>query len=506
MIFIQTLYIDNKKDPFHDSFGWASPEYHLMGWALSCLRLKEIYGNITLFANSPAARLLIDTLQLPYSGINLNHDQLTLIHPDLWALPKIYTYSVQEQPFLHIDGDAFLFSPFSPILLQGELIAQNVEVATDYYYFPIQKELMRNFTFFPRCVKIDFESGTPVQAVNAGILGGNNVSFFHEYTASAFEYIYKNSDNLNRVNVNGFNVFLEQHLFYALAREKGIPVKVLFEGIIKDNGYKNVGDFYDVPFNRSYLHLLGHFKRDEFTCIQMANKLRELYPDYYDRIVKLFHDKNIRLSPCGFRNGMNPAVEPNNSHLLLLKHIADNCPTEIEKETFQSDFESFYRKLISLLQENDTITSLHERDLSAQYWYCNLFADSSDILNQRIVRCHEIEIIESLYNWAGLFNKYYRVGTGYYSDLQINKGHFFNLVVYEATDNGFSLYDMDEIDHAVLSFLSEPFTVRDLLNKMQVYFEDEVLQNHYDAYENLILTSLKQLVIKKVIQPFTNQL
>jgi len=31
MNFIQTLYIDPDKDPFHDSFGWAAPEYHLMG-------------------------------------------------------------------------------------------------------------------------------------------------------------------------------------------------------------------------------------------------------------------------------------------------------------------------------------------------------------------------------------------------------------------------------------------------------------------------------------------
>jgi len=72
MNFLQTLYNDDSKDPFRDSFGWASPEYHLMGWALSCLQLRRIYGNITLFANSPAAHLLIDTLQLPYAKVDLN--------------------------------------------------------------------------------------------------------------------------------------------------------------------------------------------------------------------------------------------------------------------------------------------------------------------------------------------------------------------------------------------------------------------------------------------------
>ena len=94
MNFIQTLYVADSKNPFVDKFGWAAPEYHLMGWALSCLQLRQIYGDISLFANSQAARLLVDTLQLPYSEVHLTHDKLNLIHPDLWALPKIQTYSL----------------------------------------------------------------------------------------------------------------------------------------------------------------------------------------------------------------------------------------------------------------------------------------------------------------------------------------------------------------------------------------------------------------------------
>ena len=150
MNLIQTFYIDNSKDPFRDAFGWAAPEYHLMGWALSCLQLHTLYGKISLYANSQAAHLLIDMLQLPYAELNLAHDGLTLIHPDLWALPKVYTYSLQEQPFLHVDGDVFLFNLFNSDLFKGELIAQNVEVATENYYATTQKGLMRNFTFSSR--------------------------------------------------------------------------------------------------------------------------------------------------------------------------------------------------------------------------------------------------------------------------------------------------------------------------------------------------------------------
>ena len=132
----------------------------------------------------------------------------------------------------------------------------------------------------------------PYSGVNlALILGGHNITFFRDYAALAFDYVNKNSKEMSLINVNNFNVFLEQHLFYALSKEKNIPFSVLFEEIVEDRGYKNMGDFHDVPFNRTYLHLLGHYKRDEFTCIKMAEKLKELYPDYYERIVSLFQKK-----------------------------------------------------------------------------------------------------------------------------------------------------------------------------------------------------------------------
>ena len=123
------------------------------GLGLSSLLLHKIYGKVALYANSPAARLLIDTLQLPYSEIRITHDKLTLPHPDLWALPKIYTCSLQEQPFLHIDGDVFIFKPFDDGLLEGQLIAQNIEVETKDYYKPVKKALIQNFAFLPPCVK-----------------------------------------------------------------------------------------------------------------------------------------------------------------------------------------------------------------------------------------------------------------------------------------------------------------------------------------------------------------
>ena len=215
MNFIQTLYIDSSKNPFYDGFGWVKPQYHLMGWALSCLQLNKLYGRVELFANTNAAKLLIDLLELPYESVRITHDDLYFANEKLWALPKIKTYSLQNEPFVHIDGDVFLFKQFTDLLIQSELIAQNIENATNYY-FTTQKELVENFSYFPKCVKEDFDSQIPIRAVNAGILGGNNISFINEYSHAAFEYINRNKAHLSSINVDRFNVFFEQHLFYSL--------------------------------------------------------------------------------------------------------------------------------------------------------------------------------------------------------------------------------------------------------------------------------------------------
>ena len=122
-------------------------------------------------------------------------------------------------------------------------------------------------------------------------------------------------------------------------------------------------------------------------------------------------------------------------------------------------------------------------------------------MEQQIVKSAQIEIIPSLYNWAGLFNKHYRVSVEYYLNLQIQSGNYLNLIVPEASENLFSLYDMDELDKLILDFLSEPLSIEELLSNMQVCFDDVVIENHYQSYVEAIVNALKQLTVRKAIQP-----
>jgi hypothetical protein len=61
-------------------------------------------------------------------------DELNNYDDNLWALAKIKSYSLMNEPFLHIDGDVFIFEPFNKNLMKTSIITQNIETTSDYYW------------------------------------------------------------------------------------------------------------------------------------------------------------------------------------------------------------------------------------------------------------------------------------------------------------------------------------------------------------------------------------
>src|SRR5690349_5092674 len=84
--------------------GWLSPEYHWMSWALSCLQAKKFYQHVELVTDERGKEILIHRLGLPYSSINTQLEAaLDTYPPELWSLAKIFSYNLQEEPFIHLD-------------------------------------------------------------------------------------------------------------------------------------------------------------------------------------------------------------------------------------------------------------------------------------------------------------------------------------------------------------------------------------------------------------------
>ncbi|WP_348800063.1 DUF6734 family protein [Flavobacterium adhaerens] len=290
MKIIQSFWSGGRKDILEDSFGWVSPKYHLMGWALSVHLLSKHY-KVELYTDKVGYELLINKLKLPYAKVHVVMDDLNKYDKNLWALAKIYVYSLQDTPFLHIDGDVFIWEKFSKELLNGRLIAQNLESST-LYYESNMKDLEKHLPYFPDEIIKDRENIKTIYASNAGILGGSDIVFFKDYTKKAFEFVDRNYEHLNKISAWNFNIFFEQYLFYCLA--KSIKIEYLFPEIIEDNGYKGFGNFEDVPHTRTFLHLLGTFKTDLTTCEKMALVLLNEFPNTYLNVLEVFGNKEAQ--------------------------------------------------------------------------------------------------------------------------------------------------------------------------------------------------------------------
>ena len=283
-------------NPLEYSFGWLRPEYNLMSWTLSCLSLREHYDEVALYTDKQGKHVLIDLLHLPYTEIHVIYDE-TLCLPHHWAYSKIKTYSLQTQPFLHVDGDVYLPKPMPVDIIQSPIVVQNREVGTGYY-----RSMMDNVLSFPEIILPDYINealqNESIISYNMGIFGGTNLRFIHQYCQEALRFLEDNHMNDSRLKHSEVwcNILFEQIFLAVLADKYSIRVGCLMR-TMKDEGYngKEFCDFQRYE-EKQLFHLLGGHKRVDVNCELLELTLVRLYPQYMLRLLSLFPDRHIRMS------------------------------------------------------------------------------------------------------------------------------------------------------------------------------------------------------------------
>lgn len=283
---------DNSDAIFRSNGGWTDRIYFYMSWALSCLKFKEIYNEIELVTDINGKHLLYDILELPYTNVVIKLDDLNDYNHNLWALGKLYAYKLQQEPFIHVDSDVFAWKKFPEKVLSSELIGQNYEsnYRCNIEYFNKIKYLL---DYIPTEILQETRDTGDIIQVNAGILGGNNISFFKDYVNTAFEMVEKNSTLFNKYpnNKGAFNMVYEQFLFYCMAKARKSKITVLLEeNMINHSG---LADFEQIPANKYYAHTLGTYKKFFYIGRYIAERLFLEYPEYYNRIVLLYKKNYI---------------------------------------------------------------------------------------------------------------------------------------------------------------------------------------------------------------------
>lgn len=254
----------NEKDGFlagNQRFngGWYTPELYYLSLAYSFYKLKFYYNNVSLICDKYAKTLLVDILGLTYENVIIELDKIDTSFSKSWALGKIHAYSIAKAPFQHYDGDVFLWAKTKLFTTKNELIFQNYEYNETYYRDSLT-EIHEKLSFIPDELK---NINKNIVSINAGVIGCNSSDFIKEYTETALEFVYVNSNYLKFIDQGRFNTVFEQLLCYKIAKRRKLKMTPNLR-VSKTNNTANFNkftNFYGVPENVKYIHPLGFKKK-----------------------------------------------------------------------------------------------------------------------------------------------------------------------------------------------------------------------------------------------------
>lgn len=255
----------------------------LMSWAFSVMQLRSQYSSLELVTDRRGRELLIDSLKLPYTSVVEALNDVDHYDRRLWAIGKLYTYQLQREPFLHIDGDIFIWKKFTKTLEQGELIALHPhDRSPDHAYCNHMMSIVnRDFNYVPNFMSDPVPpSGTA--SINAGIFGGRDIDFFQQYTQQAFKFVDLNKQLLCGAHADRFNTVFEQLLFFRMLEDK---TKITY--------YLDRDDpsLYSFAAKGALIHARSD-KRIELQFLRrvLSYHLRKDYPESFANIQKTISD------------------------------------------------------------------------------------------------------------------------------------------------------------------------------------------------------------------------
>lgn len=295
MNIIQTYYsYSTTENPIHDKAGFLSPDMNWKSMALSCLLLKKHFGKVSLYCNGKVLPLLRDEFRLPYDEfIEIPEFMDEYKGCELWALPKIYTYSQQQEPFIHVDTDWFMFDKLPESVINADIIGQNIEYDGQMCNRRMLERLISENCEFDSCVLEEYNREPVLRLINAGILGGNDMELIHRYIKMIRTFIKQNKDKLRFISDGYVNMIYEQLFLYLLAKRENKQIGVCTEGDKLSTTFEWLPlDFYIGPKSQ-YMHLLAGIKRKLKPYAFVTKYLDYLDSDLHERITRICYDNGI---------------------------------------------------------------------------------------------------------------------------------------------------------------------------------------------------------------------
>jgi len=280
--------------PFHDYYGsvWCNPLHHLLAWGLSVRTASRHYPETVLVTDLAGKELLVDRLGLPFVHVSTALEQLSHADPGWWALGKLLAYSLQDQPFVHLDADVFLWKPLPRHLLHAQVFTQNVEshMQGGTFYHPERVEQ----AFAQQSLRLPVEwewtrsNRTHLPVEVCGIFGGSHIAFIRHYAQTAIDLIQRD-ENAAAWSLVGFkqdlNIVLEQFFLAACVEFHGEHRASPFNDVRMEHLFPTSDAPYD-PNHAArvgFTHLIAGGKAHPGVARRLEDRLWREDPTYFRR-------------------------------------------------------------------------------------------------------------------------------------------------------------------------------------------------------------------------------
>jgi hypothetical protein len=271
---------------------WGNGFNHNLAWVISVNAARAHYPRTMLVTDSAGKRLLVDRLGLPFTDVSTELDRLAGHDPTWWVIGKLVAYSMQTEPFVHVDSDAFLWQRLPARLEAAPVLAQHPEHCglDPYLYRP--REVEQAFAaaggILPPELRWARAQGGDLRAENCGIVGGHYVPFLRHFAETALALIERPENAAgwrNQPEKWRHNYLVEQYLLAACLdyhRSHG-------ESPFADVQVNYLFDSWEQALNPSeaarvgYTHLMAGAKRAADVVRRMRVRVRRDWPEFYQR-------------------------------------------------------------------------------------------------------------------------------------------------------------------------------------------------------------------------------
>lgn len=272
---------------------WQMPSHHLLAWGLSVQTASRYYPDTILITDRLGKKLLVDQLGLQFANVSTELERLNEVDAGWWAMGKLLAYSLQDQPFMHLDSDVFLWKALPKYLTSAPIFAQCPEDFhhVDERYGP--REIEEAFARHNLALPAEWEwsrsrGGGGFREVSCGLVGGTDIWFLRHYSQLGLDLV------LNSKNAPAWSAFPEKECLNMMVEQfllaacidfhrsssspamPGVEIRYLFRSMEEACNPK-------LAARAGFTHLLGGAKSHPVVGRRLEERMRREDPAFFRR-------------------------------------------------------------------------------------------------------------------------------------------------------------------------------------------------------------------------------